>query len=452
MFENLKSTWKTSYPLILGAIVFSSLGIIDGIFLANYSQVAFNATIIATPLINLVICIGTGLGVAVTNVISRNNEQLKSIYYIIIIIILSVLISLIVIVSFYISSEKLFERLGYNLNAFPLLRKSVSDFWLWLIPSFFNLILLLIIIQLCVYYGKNKLANTGLFIIFIFNLILNPICIFFLNLGIKGSAVSTNISLISGVCFFVFHYYKKFKVNVFLISKKILLQRSGAITIRLLYDFLIIFASTIVFIIGGFLVNKTAYRLGQEAFVITGLIETIKSFFVLPTRAVTGAYIIEFNKKLKEKKYSEYFPAYWAATLLQGIIYSAGVILFLFFGSAIKIIYNLNKSAFSISEETLKYCFHNSAFLLIIFTFMRNLQLSFLCINRNIYVFTFSVFNVTTFYLLSNYLSSEYGVKGLFDGLLLGNFITLLVFFLLFYLLIKKRIEQDKLETSYALF
>lgn len=189
-----KLLWKFSLPAIVGMLVNALYNIIDRIFVGKgVSELAITATTVAFPIATIIMAFGMliGIGAAATVSIKLGQQNKKEAEHI-----LGNAFVLLIMVSIFVTVFGLLFQT-------PLLRIfGASDEALPLAKDFTTIILLGVVLQ-NIGFGLNniirsegnpKIAMITMLMGAILNTIFNPIFIFVLHLGIRGSALATIVS------------------------------------------------------------------------------------------------------------------------------------------------------------------------------------------------------------------------------------------------------------------
>lgn len=275
-----KLLWKFSIPAIVGMLVNALYNIIDRIFVGKgVSELAITATTIAFPIMNIIMAFGMliGIGAAATVSIKLGQQSKKEAEHIlgnafVLIIISSILVTTIGLMFL----EPILKFLGASEQVLPLAK------------DFTTIILYGVILQ-NVGFGLNniirsegnpKIAMITMLMGSILNTIFNPIFIFVLHLGIKGSALATIVS--QSVCsVWVISYFMGKKSNLKLTKENMKLNMHivNQIFSIGLSPFLMQAAASVINIV---LNNDLAVCGGDKAIAAMGIINSVAMLILMP--------------------------------------------------------------------------------------------------------------------------------------------------------------------------
>lgn len=275
-----KLLWKFSIPAIVGMLVNALYNIIDRIFVGKgVGELAITATTVAFPIMNIIMAFGMliGIGAAATVSIKLGQQNKKEAEHI-----LGNAFVLIIISSLLVSTFGLIFQV-------PILKfLGASDQVLPLAKDFTTIILLGAVLQ-NVGFGLNsiirsegnpKIAMITMLIGAILNTIFNPIFIFGLHLGIRGSALATIVS--QSVCsIWVFSYFLGKKSSLKLTKKN--MNLSAHIVKQIfaigMSPFLMQVAASVINIV---LNNDLGVYGGDKAIAAMGIITSVSMLILMP--------------------------------------------------------------------------------------------------------------------------------------------------------------------------
>jgi putative MATE family efflux protein len=275
-----KLLWKFSIPAIVGMLVNALYNIIDRIFVGKgVGELAITATTVAFPIMNIIMAFGMliGIGAAATVSIKLGQQNKKEAEHI-----LGNAFVLIIISSILVSTFGLIFQV-------PILKLlGASDQVLPLAKDFTTIILIGAVLQ-NVGFGLNsiirsegnpKIAMITMLIGAILNTIFNPIFIFGLHLGIRGSALATIVS--QSVCsIWVFSYFLGKKSSLKLTKKN--MNLSAHIVKQIfaigMSPFLMQVAASVINIV---LNNDLGVYGGDKAIAAMGIITSVSMLILMP--------------------------------------------------------------------------------------------------------------------------------------------------------------------------
>lgn len=275
-----KLLWKFSIPAIVGMLVNALYNIIDRIFVGKgVGELAITATTVAFPIMNIIMAFGMliGIGAAATVSIKLGQQNKKEAEHIlgnafVLIIIASILVTIFGLIF----QVPLLKLLGASEEALPLAK------------DFTTIILFGVVLQ-NIGFGLNsiirsegnpKIAMITMLIGAILNTIFNPIFIFVLHLGIRGSALATIVS--QSVCsIWVLSYFMGKKSTLKLTKGN---MRLSAHIVKQIFaigmsPFLMQFAASVINIV---LNNDLAVYGGDKAIAAMGIITSVTMLILMP--------------------------------------------------------------------------------------------------------------------------------------------------------------------------
>lgn len=199
---------KLALPLMLSMMAISLYNIIDSFWVASLGADQLAAVGFVIPLEFLIISIGTSLGAGITSVVSRyigekndrmaDNASTHS-------VILSFIISLIVTFIFTVFAKDLLILMG---------GRGISLEYALQYGHIYFALSLFVVMPNALYgllrsEGDTKRTMYIMVLCAIINMILDPICIYTLNMGMFGAALSTVISLMIVLAVIIYWIYIK---------------------------------------------------------------------------------------------------------------------------------------------------------------------------------------------------------------------------------------------------
>ena len=224
--------WKYSVPAVVGTLVMSTYNIIDRVFIGQgVGAEAIAGLAVTFPVMNISAALGTLIGVGAASRISialgeKNHRLAEQILG-------NSLVLTVIIGILYISAIGLFLKdilLAFGANELTL--PYAYDYMSVLLPG-------LLIINIC-YSFNNMMRTSGypqkamitMILGAVLNVTLDPIFIFYLDLGIKGASIATVISMTISAAFVMTHFINPnsilhFKRGTFAIDKAIFISIIG---------------------------------------------------------------------------------------------------------------------------------------------------------------------------------------------------------------------------------
>ena len=197
-----KAAWSISIPMVISMISIALYGIVDTIFIANFSENALNAVSLAYPIQNIITALSLGIAIGVNVVLSKSigeKDENKSSKIIINGILITIITWLIVAVIAGLGTKSF---LGFFTDNRELIGLGTSYLK---ITSIFSVGILFEILfeKILEAHGKTRESMILQMCGAVINLVLDPILIFgYLGmpaLGIRGAAIATVIGQISGM-------------------------------------------------------------------------------------------------------------------------------------------------------------------------------------------------------------------------------------------------------------
>ncbi len=287
--------WKFSIPAIVGMMVNALYNIVDRIFVGRgVGLLAISATTVAFPIMIVMLAFGLLIGIGAAVVVSiklgqQNKAEAEHI--------LGNALSLTVIVSVFLMvlgllfQEPLLLLFGASKEVLPLAKEFITIILIGTLPFGIGLALNHIIRS----EGNPRIAMLTMLIGAVLNCILNPIFIFGLHWGIKGSALATVISqLVCTIWVLAYFMGKKSLLKL----KRENLRLSGHIVQQILAvglsSFLLQLVSSVIMI----LFNQSLRVYGGDVGIAAiGIINSIVMLILMPVFGITqGAQpIIGYN-------------------------------------------------------------------------------------------------------------------------------------------------------------
>lgn len=201
--------WEYSLPAVVGMVVMSLYNVIDRIFIGRgVGAEAIAGLAITFPVMNVSAAIGVliGAGAAARVSIMLGQRNLRAAELILgnslVLIIINAFIYLTI---FSVFIDEILMAFGASEVTLPYAR----DFMAYLIPGMFVMNIMYSLNNVMRASGYPRQAMITMFIGAGCNLILAPIFIFALDLGIKGAAIATDISMTVGAAFVIAHFCRK---------------------------------------------------------------------------------------------------------------------------------------------------------------------------------------------------------------------------------------------------
>ncbi|PMH17709.1 MATE family efflux transporter [Vibrio breoganii] len=203
--------YKMTWPMIFGVLSLMSFQLIDSAFIAQLGVLPLAAQGFTLPIGQLIIGVQVGLGIATTSVIAHalgaNEEKYAKQLGGLVLALGSVGCAAICLFLYLIRSP-LLSLLGATEEVFPI----IDTYWIvWLISAWIGA-MLYFLYSVCRANGNTMLPGIMMVVTSILNVVLDPIFIFYFDMGIHGAAVATIIAFGIGILYVTYrikskHYY-----------------------------------------------------------------------------------------------------------------------------------------------------------------------------------------------------------------------------------------------------
>ncbi len=208
---------KMLIPTLLGALSICAVTAIDGIFIGHgVGADGIAAVNIVVPIYQIMagfgLMVGVGCSVATSIHMSQNNIKVARLN-----VTQAILIASLIVAIFALAVILFPNTTGKLLGASPTLLPQVSDYLVWIMPSFVFQMWSMIGLFTIRIDGSPKYAMWCNIIPATLNAILDWVFIFPLNMGVKGAAIATGISIIFGGIMAL--YYLMFRYKTIGITK-----------------------------------------------------------------------------------------------------------------------------------------------------------------------------------------------------------------------------------------
>lgn len=326
---------KFSIPIIISFLISELYNMVDTLFVGrNVGGLAIGALVLVFPLQRLIIALSVMISTGTSTAFSRangaeDNEKSKEIFQNGFSLSFVIMISLIVLVSLF--KEKILIFLGASPTILPL---AVQYLEIIIFGSVF-LSMTILISNICITLGNNKVSIISNMIGAGLNIILDYILIVHFKMGIKGAAIATLTSQIAGFSFAFYNYIKisrKYKLSTrFNIDKKVIMP----ILLVGLAGFVVEIEDGVVM---GVLNNLLRETSGDSGIIVLGLVSKLYMFLFITMWGIASAMqpIASFNvgaknyKRLKilMKKTTTYAFATTAVLWIIGLVFTEQLMAF----------------------------------------------------------------------------------------------------------------------------
>ncbi len=204
-----KLLWEYSLPAIVGMLVVSLFNIVDRMFIGHaVGPEAIAGLTITFPVMNISTAVGVLVGVgasARTSILlgTKNINQAQ-------IILGNTLVLTIINASIYLTVFTIFmDDILLAFGASQATMPYAKEFLTYFLPGLMMMNIMYSLNNVMRSSGYPTLAMTTMLIASGINIILAPTFIFLLEMGIKGAAIASDISLCIGMWFVLIHFMKK---------------------------------------------------------------------------------------------------------------------------------------------------------------------------------------------------------------------------------------------------
>ncbi len=202
--------WDYSLPAVVGMLVMSLYNVIDRIFIGHVvdGPDAMAGLAITFPVMNLSAALGVlvGAGASARVSIMLGAKDQRGAEYVLGNSLTLILINATVYLTFFgVFLDDILKAFGASPSSLPY----AHDFMLYILPGMLMMNLSFSFNNIMRASGYPVKAMYTMFIGAGLNLILAPICIFYLDWGIKGAAIATDISMTVSMLFVMEHFFNR---------------------------------------------------------------------------------------------------------------------------------------------------------------------------------------------------------------------------------------------------
>ncbi len=290
-----KLLFKFSLPAIIG-LVFSSLyNVIDTLFVGHgIGPLAIAGLAIVLPIQILMFAVGFMIGNGSASIISRSlgaKDRAKAAKTAGNALILNFVLSIIMMLVFYLFMDKILVFFGASPEVLPYSR----DYLSFIIFGFIFYSFDVLGNNLIRSEGRPRAAMYSLVIGAVLNIILDPIFIFVFKMGVKGAAIATIISQAVNMIFIIFYFNLsksvfRFNFKIFKLDFKLILE-----ILKIGFpSFLMSMADSIIFI----LFNRAIMQYGSDLHIaIVSIAMRVMDIAMMPIIGIAQAFstITGFN-------------------------------------------------------------------------------------------------------------------------------------------------------------
>lgn len=345
--------WEYSTPAVIGMLVMSLYNVIDRIYIGRgVGAEAISGLAITFPVMNLSAAMGVLIGAgaaARTSIMLGAGDKRSAELVLGNSLIMSIAIGLSYTALFAIFLDDILVAFGATEATLPYAR----DYMQWMLPG-------MLVINLCFSFN-NVMRSSGypikamvtMIIGAVLNIALTPVFIFWLDMGIKGAAIASDISMAISAAFVMWHFCRNdstvhFKKGIFKLNWRIV---GGIVSIGAAPSLVNAAACAI-----NMTVNRSLVQYGSD--IDVGAAGIFITYTSLLTTFVVGIGlglqpIIGYN--FGAGKYNRLKRAYWLATIVATIICTAGCLFGLLFPRAIALVFTSDERLITVTANGLRH-------------------------------------------------------------------------------------------------
>jgi len=321
--------WEYSLPAVVGMVVMSLYNVIDRIFIGRgVGAEAIAGLAVTFPVMNVSsaigVLIGAGAAARVSIMLGQRNHHGAELVLgnALVLIILNAAIYLTI---FTIFIDDILMAFGASEVTLPY----AHDFMAYLIPGMFVMNIMYSLNNVMRASGYPRQAMVTMFIGAGCNLILAPIFIFALDLGIKGAAIATDISMTVGALFVLAHFCRKsstvhFTRGIYRLKWHII----WAIISIGAAPSIVNFTSSAINVI----INRSLYRYGGDIAVgVVGIFNTYTSLLCMIVVGISMGIQPILGYNYGAGHISRVKKTFWTAAIAGTIVTSLGAFMSVFF-------------------------------------------------------------------------------------------------------------------------
>lgn len=221
--------WHYSLPAVVGMLVMALYNVVDRMFIGQgVGPEAIAGLAITFPVMNLTTAVGTLIGVGASAWVSillgrREYERARCILGNS--LVLTVINAVAYIVVFAVFLDPILRVFGASDVTLPYAR----SYLLWLLPGLLLTNLTFSLNNIIRASGYPRVAMGTMLIGAIGNVVLDPIFIFYLDMGMTGAAIATDIAMVVSAAFVLRHFCRKgvtvgFSRGIYRLRRSIIVQ------------------------------------------------------------------------------------------------------------------------------------------------------------------------------------------------------------------------------------
>jgi putative MATE family efflux protein len=193
-----RQLFAMTWPMLFGVLSLMSFQLVDSAFIGQLGVLPLAAQGFTLPMQMVIIGIQVGLGIATTSVISRALGAERSLYARqlggLIVLLGGSSVALLDII-IYLLRYPILELLSAPISVYTI----IDQYWPWWLASTWCGAILYFFYSLCRANGNTMLPGIMMMVTSVLNLILDPLFIFYFDLGINGAAIATILAFGIGI-------------------------------------------------------------------------------------------------------------------------------------------------------------------------------------------------------------------------------------------------------------
>ena len=445
-----KAVLKLSFPIFIMLIISMVYNLIDTVWVSGLGPNALSAMAFVSPIYMLLVSIGAGIGTAASSLISRSigaNDHKHAnnvgLHAILLGGILSIIPAILILffmkpILIFIGAEKVLNyAMDYSyiifIFIFVFIYSSIGS-------SFFRA------------EGNVKRATRAVFLSSILNIILDPIFIYTLNLGMKGAALSTVVSVLIS-CIIMAYWiwikkdnyleltYKHFKLDLNIIKDIMGLAIPSTLEIT------VISALTLLI---NLMITRASDSVSVGVFTVS--MQAIQ-FTVIPLNAIATALLTVAGVAYGANNFKNLKTAHSFCIRIGFILAVVAAILMIVFSSPIATIFSYSNES---AELTPLIASTISILSLYVITIPHGLMSSalFKAIGKGLYSLILTIIRSLLLEIVCAYLfcfTFGWGLNGIYAGIIIGCFLGSVVGYIWAKIFIINKLEKKHIKSIHEI-
>ncbi len=421
----IKTILKTAVPMIIAFSLQSAFNIVDAYFVGKISADALAAVSASFPIVFLIISLGTGLGVGSSSLIARSigaKDIKKAGEVAVTAFCLAVLLSVFITIIGLLSAGYLFDLMGVTEEV-----KVLGVEYIWVILSW-CFIFFMAFVGNSIIRGEGEMMIPMVVMSFssILNIFLDPLFIFYFDMGVRGAAIATVISRSDGLFLIILYFISGrswMKLNSIKTSFS-LDHVKGIFSVGLPSSISNLFMS-----LGIFLLTIIVAGFGTEALAAFGVGFRLDSLAILPGIGISVAVISLVGQNVGAGKHERAWEMTFKAGLLACFIMTFLGMFYIFFAESIVSLFNDDPIVVGYGSSFLKIV----PITYLVVGLSMAVSSAFLGAGKPIPSLFLTFLRVILLNIpLAYVISLSYGVEGIWMGILLSSYLTSIIALLFF--------------------